>query len=153
MNNIDYLRFERVDPEAMLSVLNEDPLREHLIDHPRFDLDSIQEWMDGKIETDTLPGCRVRAIRIDGTLAGWCGIQPDDNGVEIAIVISRQFWGAGLNVFRTLLRWASELGHREVLFHLLESRPEYKALHKRASKVYKSTLMDRNFTTYLIPVQ
>lgn len=153
MYKIEYVRLQDIDPGVMLDIVNEQSIRTHLVDHPRFDLDSIQEWMGGKIETDNLPGCRVRAIRIDGALAGWCGIQPDDKGVELAIVISQRFWGAGLDVFRTLMRWASELGHREVLFHLLESRPEYKALHKRANKVYKSTMMGRRFTTYLIPVQ
>lgn len=153
MYKIEYVCLQDIDPGEMLDIVNEQSIRTHLVDHPRFDLDSIQEWMSGKIETDNLPGCQVRAIRIDGALAGWCGIQPDDKGVELAIVISQQFWGTGLDVFKTLMRWASELGHRAVLFHLLESRPEYKALHKRASKVYKSTMMGRRFTTYLIPVQ
>ncbi len=108
--------------------------------------------MEEKINTDAIEGCRIRAVYIDGTLAGWCGIQPDDNGFELAIVISKDFWGFGMAIFKTLMRCAKELGHKEILFHLLESRPEYKALSKIATKVHKTELADRNFTTYYIAV-
>lgn len=135
-----------------MSVINEDTLREHLVEHPYFDSKSIAEWIEGKVQTDATEGCRVRVISIDGEIAGWCGIQPDDNGFEIAIVISQRFWGAGVSIFKTLLGWAGELGHKEVLFHLLDSRREYKALAKIAECVSHSQLLDRSFTTYLFSV-
>jgi len=81
-------------------------------------------------------------------LAGWCGIQPDNNGFELAIVISQRFWGCGLSIFSTLMCWAKELKHKEVLFHLLDSRREYKMLSKMANKVHSTQLLGRCFTTY-----
>lgn len=135
-----------------MEILNEDSLRTHLIDHPYFDSVSVQAWMDEKINVDSIQGCRIRAVYIDGDLAGWCGIQPDDNRFELAIVISQKFWGFGISIFKSLMRWADEIGHKEVLFHLLDSRPEYKALNKMASKVHKTELLGRCFTTYYIPI-
>lgn len=152
MKEIEYLSFKLVDPEEFLVVANDDTLRKHLIDHEYFTSDSIREWMNEKIETDSLQGCRIRAIYIDGVLAGWCGIQPDESGFELAIVISKNFWGFGISIFRSLLVWAKELGHNEILFHLLDSRPEYKALNKMATKVRKTELLGRCFTTYFVPV-
>jgi hypothetical protein len=48
--------------------------------------------------------------------------------------------------------WAKELGHQEIIFHLLETRPEYKALKRKATKVQKTELLGRRFTTYFISV-
>jgi len=153
MRDIEYLSFKQVDPKDLMDILNEDSLRTHLVDHPYFDETSIQAWIEDKIETDAVHGCRVRAVSISGTLAGWCGIQPDDNGFEIAIVISQRFWGSGVRIFKTLISWASELGHKEVIFHLLDTRREYKTLAKLATKVHHTQLLDRNFTTFYFSVE
>ncbi len=152
MNKIEFVSFSQTDPDDLLPIVNEPTLRTHLVDHPLFDSASIREWMNEKIRTDALPGCRVRAVLIDGVLAGWCGIQPDDDGFEIAIVISKAFWGSGIAIFASIMEWAKALGHQEVMFHLLETRPEYRALKRKANKVQKTQLLGRSFTTYFISV-
>jgi len=152
MDEIKFVSFNQVDPESFLPVVNEQALRKHLIDHAYFDSASIKEWMNEKNQTESIPGCRVRAVFIDGILAGWCGIQPDDSGFEIAIVLSKEFWGAGISIFNSLMCWAKELGHKEIIFHLLDTRPEYKALKRKANKVQKTALLGRSFTTYFISV-
>ena len=152
MSEIEYVNFNQVNPECFLPVVNEQSLRKHLIDHMQFDSVSIKEWMNGKMQSESILGCRIRAVFIDGELAGWCGIQPDDNGFEIAIVISQKFWGVGISILKTLMCWAKEFGHSEVMFHLLETRPEYMFLKRKATKVQKSKRLGRTFTTYWISV-
>lgn len=152
MSEIKFLFFNQVNPEEFLAIVNEESLRIHLIDHPYFNAASLQAWMENKIRVDAIQGCRIRAVNIDGELAGWCGIQPDDNGFELAIVISKKFWGFGIPIFKMLICWANELGHKEILFHLLDSRPEYKALNKMSTKVHKTEQLGRCFTTYHIAV-
>lgn len=152
MDEIEYLSFHNIDPDEFLAVLNEDALRKHLIDHAYFDSDSIREWMEHKVKIDSLNGCRIKAVYIGRVLAGWCGIQPDENGFEVAIVLSKKFWGFGIKIFKTLMCWARELGHEEIRFHLLDSRPEYKALEKMADRVQKTKLLGRVFTTYYISI-
>ncbi|KZN70382.1 N-acetyltransferase [Pseudoalteromonas luteoviolacea] len=152
MSKIEFLRFNQVNPSELMGIVNQDSLRKHLIDHPHFDETSLQTWMDEKITTDAMHGCRIRAVYIGGVLAGWCGIQPDGNGYELAIVISQKFWGVGISIFKSLMCWAKELGHKEIRFHLLDSRPEYKALNKMSTKVHKTELSGRCFTTYYVTV-
>lgn len=152
MNDIEYVSFSGIGPEALLPIVNDQALRKHLVDHPLFDTDSIEVWVRAKVQTDAIPGCRVRVVFIDGSLAGWCGIQPDDKGFEIAIVLAKEFWGVGTSIFKSVMTWARELGHQEIRFHLLETRPEYKALKRKASKVEKTELLGRSFTTYFILV-
>jgi len=152
MGNIEYLSFTEIDPVDLLEVLNDDALRVHLIDHPQFNPKNILTWVEEKKRIDALQGCQVRVVIIDKVVAGWCGIQPDDDGFEIALVISKRFWGCGIPIFKTLMLWAEELGHKEVLFHLLDTRREYKALTKMATKVHHSQLLGRDFTTYHLAV-
>lgn len=152
MNTIKYLKFEVSNPEDLINILNEDSLRKHLVEHPHFDSSNINEWINGKIKMSTAKGCRVRVISIEGKIAGWCGIQEDDEGFEIAIVISQKFWGYGIRIFKTIMSWAKELGHKEVLFHLLETRRSYKSLARMARKVSHRQLLGRNFSTYYLLV-
>lgn len=152
MSDIKYLSFTQVDPKELMTLLNADSLRIHLVYHPAFTNTSIQQWLQEKHKIDAIKGCRVRLVSIDGVLAGWCGIQPDDDGVEIAIVLSQRYWGYGIPIFKTLMQWAGELGHQTVRFHLLDSRREYKALAKMATKVHHTQMLGRNFTTYHLSV-
>ena len=108
--------------------------------------------MDEKRRIDGLPGCRVRAVLIDGALVGWCGLQPDEEGIEIAIVIARAGWGRGLAIFNEMMGWARSMGHQEVVFHLLGTRPLYKSLARCATRVTKRTLSGHTFTTYYFSV-
>ncbi|MCE9935376.1 N-acetyltransferase, partial [Aeromonas salmonicida] len=49
--------------------------------------------------------------------------------------------------------WARSMGHREVLFHLLDTRPAYRFLARRSTRVKKTTLSGRGFTTYYLSVE
>lgn len=152
MASFKYIKLTDIAPNELLKILNEDSIRTHLIDHPQFDLESLHSWIVEKTETDQIKGCRIRGVLIDGMLAGWCGIQPDKHGFELAIVISQKYWGHGISIFRTLMQWARASNHSEVVFHLLDSRKEYKALRKMANKVTQTEWAGFQFTTYYFPV-
>ena len=147
-----FIPLHEVRAEDLLPLLNDETLRKHLIDHPPFDTARVRAWMDEKRRIDALPGCRVRAVLIDGALVGWCGLQPDDEGVEIAIVIARVGWGRGMAIFHEMMGWARSMGHQEVVFHLLGTRPLYKSLARRATRVTKTALSGHPFTTYYFSV-
>lgn len=85
-------------------------------------------------------------------LIGWCGIQLEGNNYELAIIIGSSHWGVGKRVFSDLMSWAKELGHKEVVIHLLDSRGEYQFLEKIAKEVSKCKIMKRDFTTYRLAV-
>ncbi|MCH7350083.1 GNAT family N-acetyltransferase [Aeromonas sp. MR7] len=150
---VQFKHFDDVTAQDFLPLLNDATIRKHLIDHPRFDLPRVGCWMDDKMRINQQPRCRVRAVLIHGQLAGWCGIQPDEDGVELAIVIDQAHWGAGIAIFREMMCWAREMGHTEVRFHLLDSRPAYVALASKACRVEKRRLSGRMFTTYCLSVE
>lgn len=152
MDKIQYINFDDIDVADLILLLNEERLRDHLVLHPVFDSNNINEWVKNKVECNSLSGCRTRVIVVENKLAGWCGIQKDNDDYEIAIVLSESYWGNGSSVFKELLSWAKKLGHQEVVIHLLETRPEYNFLKRISTKVKKTQMLSRNFTTYYIPV-
>ena len=153
MSTIEYVKFNEISPDDFLPLLNKLKIREHLIQHEFFDVDTLTAWMESKIEVDASLGCKVRAIKLDHQLIGWCGIQLAESKYEIAIVIDDGSWGAGVKIFHEIMNWARVLGHQEVYLHLLHTRPRYKFLQKQAKKVYESELFGSKFTTYQLTVK
>lgn len=152
MIDLHYIPFAQVDPLTLLPVLNESPIREHLVQHALFDADSVRGWAAGKAQADQQPGCRTRVILQAGHVVGWCGIQREGKDHELAIVLAQASWGCGPAVFRQLIAWAREFGHQEVVLHLLDSRREYRFLTRLATHTCRTRLLGRDFTTYRIAV-
>jgi len=121
--------------------------------HDQFNHESLAKWIKQKNDCDARAGCRVRGILINQRLAGWCGIQDDNPGYEVAIILAKPFWGYGKHIVATMWSWAKELGHSELIIHLHESRPNYKFLSKLANnKITKSTKSGNAFNSYRVSV-
>ena len=153
MDGIEYVKLSEVNPAEFVPLLNKQKIRKHLINHPLFDEQTAKAWLETKVEVDSYQGCKVRAIFVDKQLAGWCGIQLEDEKYEIAIVIDDDYWGLGIKIFHEIMSWAKELGHRTVFIHFLHTRPEYKFLRKISKNVYESELLGSKFTTYELAVE
>lgn len=152
MTKIEYTNLQDLDQDELLSILNKDKIREHLVLHDQFNEKSLAEWVSNKLSVDSTEGCKIRGIRLNGAVAGWCGIQFENDSYELAIVLNEAYWGIGNAVFKDMMVWASELGHRLVVLHLLNTRPEYKFLTKMASRVYESTMFGQKYTSYELRV-
>jgi hypothetical protein len=118
-----------------------------------FTIDTLNDWMESKIEVNSNSGCKIRAIYSDGEIAGWCGIQFEDGKYEIAIIIADKFWGLGKRVFKDMMGWAKEMGHKEVYINFLHTRPDYKFLNKLAKSVVQTELFGCKFTCYQLTVK
>ncbi|NCP64067.1 MAG: GNAT family N-acetyltransferase [Paraglaciecola sp.] len=152
MNEIQFKPLCDVDLNELSNILNKQKIRIHLIQHDQFNAESINAWVNEKIRVDQQPGCRVRAVFIDEKLAGWCGIQPDGDSYEVAIVIDDQYWGTGLTIFKQVMQWATEFGLERVMIHLLETRKNYKFLNKMAVKKITTHMLGHDFVTYILAV-
>lgn len=152
MREIKYVNLGELNPEDLRTILNKQRTREHLIEHPLFNSNTIMSWIQEKCEVDRTEGCRVRGIILGNSIAGWCGIQHEDEKYEIAIVLDEKFWGIGKKVFYDILGWAKELGHNEVFIHFLHTRPKYKFLSEVSSNVFETEMFGNKFTTYQIAI-
>lgn len=152
MKNIEYVEFHDLNRIELLNVLNKEKVREHLVTHDEFDEASLDEWVKDKVRENSTSGCKVKGIKVDDAVAGWCGVQFENGSYELAIVLDAKYWGIGVSVFKDVLRWASELGHTSVVLHLFNTRPEYRFLRKMASKVYESTIFGQKYISYELRV-
>lgn len=152
MSAVEYLKFDEVNSKEFILLLNNQKIREHLIEHELFDAASVKAWIIAKLKVDSTAGCIVRAIIFDSQLGGWCGIQLEDEKYEIAIVIDSKFWGLGKKIFYDMMGWAKALGHDKIFIHFLHTRPEYKFLRRISTKVYESEILGSKFTTYELAV-
>jgi len=150
MNELQYIKFDSVDENEFISILNRQRIREHLIEHDFFDGNSIRDWIELKMSVDSTPGCKIRAIKFEGKLIGWCGIQLELERYEIAIVLDHAAWGKGKRVFADLMAWAKELGHKDIFINLLHSRRENRYLARMAINISHSEIHGSKFTTYQI---
>ncbi len=69
------------------------------------------------------------------------------------MLLINKYWGLGKVIFKDIMYWAKELGHREIFIHFLHTRPDYKFLHKIAINVYKTELFGNKFTTYQLAIK
>ena len=102
---------------------------------------------------DSLPGCRVRSIKADGRLVGWCGIQTESESYELALVLAPKYWGRGREAMNQVIQWARELGHKQLLAHLPRTRPQTRALERVFGQpIGVKNLRGHEFNTYRIQV-
>ena len=153
MKSIEYTNLRDLDKIELLEILNKPKNRNHLVEHQVFNLALLQTWMDDKIKVNEAKGCRVKGIKVEGSVAGWCGIQYENEAYELAIILDEKHWGLGIRVFKELMNWALELGHTHVVLHLFNTRREYQFLYKMASRVYESNLFGERFTSYELEVK
>ena len=139
--------------EEWLQLLNSDLVRKHLIQHPRFTMETFGIWLQSKIKADQQSGCILRAIQSDGNLIGWCGIQIESGDYELALVLSPKYWGHGREVTNQIVVWAQELGHKQLFAHLPQTRPQTKALERLFGKPIRVSRIHENvFNTYRIEI-
>lgn len=139
--------------EEWIELLNSELVRKHLIQHPQFTKETLAIWLQNKVKANQETGCRIRAIHSDGKLVGWCGIQIESNNYEIALVLSPNCWGRGRAAIDQIVNWAQELGHKQLLAHLPQSRPQVKALERLFGKpIGETNIQGHDFNTYQIEI-
>ena len=150
---LTYHTIDTSSTEEWLELLNSELVRKYLIQHPPFTTETLRNWLQNKIKIDQEPACRVRAIRSDEKLIGWCGIQVEAGDYELALVLSPKFWGHGREAMNQILIWAQELGHKQLLTHLPQTRPQTKALERLFGKPIRvSNIQGNVFNTYRIEI-
>lgn len=152
MKKYSLVKFDEVNPSDFMPLLNGKKTKKHLIDHKPFTHESVTSWINTKKDMDVTPGCRVRAIVVADSLAGWCAIQMEGSEYEMAVVIHEKYWGMGKKIFQEVMAWAKELEHKMILIHFLHTRPRYKFLEKMAIAVYETRVYGEIFTSYKLAV-
>jgi len=85
---------------------------------------SLKEWVAGKVAVDSSKGCKVKGISVNGSVAGWCGIQFENGSYDLAIVLDQEAGGLGGSVFKDVRGWSSDLSMHHAVVHLFNPTPK-----------------------------
>jgi ribosomal-protein-alanine N-acetyltransferase len=112
--------------------------------------DELRDWVAGKEAITQQHGFGPQAILIDGNFAGWGGIEPDDAGASISLVLFPAYWGRGRQILDVLLEEAFErLGLPYVLVEFPPSRTRVRGLlHLGFRQVGDRTIGGERFVVY-----
>jgi hypothetical protein len=152
MSKVRYVKLDEIKVSDLIALLNKKSIRKHLIEHPLFDSDMVENWVAEKNKIDSEKGCRVRGIYFEDGFAGWGGIQLEDEKYEIALVLDEKYWGLGKGIFTDIMGWAKSFGHQEVYINFLTTRPEYKFLRKLSQNVCQTEILGERFISYKLAI-
>ncbi|MGD1938111.1 MAG: GNAT family N-acetyltransferase [Cyanophyceae cyanobacterium] len=108
-DSIIFTRLTKVPPAAIIDLMNDSAVRRHL---------PLAQDEFGTVECDRFVAIKERmweekgfgpwAFMLDGEFIGWGGLQPEDNDVDVGLVLRRKYWGAGPILYRRILTYAFE---------------------------------------------
>ncbi|MGF1513746.1 MAG: GNAT family N-acetyltransferase [Elainellaceae cyanobacterium] len=108
-DRIAFTRLTKIPPAAIIDLMNDPAVRRHL---------PLARDEFGDVECDRFVATKERmweergfgpwAFVLDDEFIGWGGLQPEGDDVDVGLVLSRKYWGAGHALYRRILTHAFE---------------------------------------------
>lgn len=122
-DGIALLRLTEVPLESVHALLNDERSHRHLPLAAPFTLEQAAAWVRDKDAQWDDAGYGPWAITVDGRLVGWGGLQREESGADLALVLQRADWGLGLTLYHLMIERAfTEFGLDAVTVALPFSR-------------------------------
>lgn len=113
-------------------LLNDPRVTKHMPLHSGYmTATDCDDWADAKFrQWETKSDLGPWAVYIDGSFAGWGGLQPEGNGeAGIALVLAPDFWGNGLEILRlAIAKFRANGGTNPIVAQLAQSRSAARAM-------------------------
>lgn len=124
MPSFELAPIDSVKIEQLHRVLSNPRISKHLpLFEPNIDFDWVKNWVKSKTSQWDDSRLGPYAVLVDGNVVGWAGYQPDGEFAELAIVLSPEAWGLGLDVVEEVdRRWQLHGDGRKRVFYLPKSR-------------------------------
>ncbi len=100
---IDFVRLTEIELETVAALLNEPRNSRHMPLAGTFSHDEAAAWVAAKDGQWQTSGYGPWAVLVDGSFAGWCGFQAEENGADFGLVLLPEFWGHGAAIARQAL--------------------------------------------------
>ena len=123
-SNIVFKRLPEVDPADLMALMNDPLVRRHLpLARGAFGEAECAGFVAAKERIWTEHGYGPWAFVIDDEFAGWGGLQPEGEDVDLGLVLRPRHWGAGRALYERILAVAfSEMRLASVIILLPPSR-------------------------------
>ncbi|MBI4429058.1 MAG: GNAT family N-acetyltransferase [Ignavibacteriales bacterium] len=117
---IELKRLTDIDTSDLVDLMNQPLLRRHMpLLGNSFSEEDCIKFVEAKEKLWQEYGYGPWAFVVDGELAGWGGLQPEDGDADLALVIHPRFWGIGPHLCERIIRIGFEDMHLESLTMLL----------------------------------
>lgn len=121
---IVFKRLSEVDRADLIDLMNHPQVRRHLpLAKGSFGPAECEEFIAAKERLWEEHGYGPWAIEVDGEFAGWGGLQPEGEDVDLGLVLHPKSWGLGRILYREFISLAfDKLGFESVTVLLPLSR-------------------------------
>ena len=123
-SRIEFRRLSEVDPADIIALMNDPLVRRHMpLARGEFGPDQCARFVAAKERLWAEHGYGPWAFVVDGEFAGWGGLQPEGDEVDLGLVLRPRHWGAGRLLHARILDFAfAELRAPSVIVLLPPSR-------------------------------
>lgn len=125
-----------IDKDEMIKLMNHPLILRHMpLATAKFDDEKYTQFIKAKEKIWNEKGYGPWAFVINGKLAGWGGLQPENGDVEIALVLHPKYWGLGKIAYDKIINYAFEkLGLDSLIVLFPPSRNRIKGLFRLGFK-------------------
>lgn len=150
-DRIAFTRLTQIPPAAIIDLMNDPAVRRHLpLAQDKFGDADCDRFVATKERMWEEKGFGPWAFLLDGEFIGWGGLQPEGDDVDVGLVLSQKYWGAGPAIYRRVLMHAfEELCVDSVTALLPPSRTRVAALRRLGFREDgEITIQDQRFIRY-----
>jgi ribosomal-protein-alanine N-acetyltransferase len=107
---LEFKRLSEIDCSAYVA-LNTNPLVMHQmpLSGSDFDEEACRGWIAGKEKMWAEHGYGPWAFVIDGKVAGWGGLQPEEGDADLGLVLHPDYWGYGKVIYDEIIHRAFDI--------------------------------------------
>lgn len=136
-SKIIFRRLTEVSPEALIELMNDPDVRRHLpLAQGYFGKAECEHFIAGKEQIWEEYGYGPWAFMLGDEFVGWGGLQPEEDDVDVGLILRRSHWGAGRVLYRRIVEQAfGELGVESVITLLPPSRTRVAGLQRLGFQV------------------
>ena len=117
---IEYRRLTEVASPDLIALMNHPLVRRHMpLASGRFDDSDCARFIATKERLWSEHGFGPWAFVVDGQLAGWGGLQPEQGEADLALVLHPDYWGLGQRLFADIIAQARVGGRHDSVIVLL----------------------------------
>lgn len=123
-DEIEFKRLPEIDPGDIVELMNDPEIRRHLpLASGDFDLADCERFVATKERMWREHGFGPWAFVHSGEFIGWGGLQPEGQDADVGLILKRQWWGVGRQLYAKILPFAfEELGLDSVIAMLPPTR-------------------------------
>jgi len=122
--SIEFKRLSEVDRSAIIRLMNNTLVRRHMpLARGDFGPAECDEFIAAKERIWEEHGYGPWAFVVDGEFAGWGGLQPEGDEVDLGLVLQPKHWGLGKLLYKEIISVAfGKLGFKSVTVLLPPTR-------------------------------